>query len=145
MTAAAYLDTSALAKWYLNEPNSDTFEAFVRALPGAAISRLTTLEFRCLLTRRRRVGDITSAIERRVFSSFENDIRAGFLDVHPLEDHHVVAAAEVVNRLSRHALRSLDALHLAIAMELKAGTLATADRIMADTAAALGFKVARFN
>jgi len=113
MTAAAYLDTSALAKWYLNEPNSDTFEAFVRALPGAAISRLTTLEFRCLLTRRRRVGDITSAIERRVFSSFENDIRAGFLDVHPLEDHHVVAAAEVVNRLSRHALRSLDALHLA--------------------------------
>jgi len=145
MTVAVYLDTSALAKWYLNEPKSDAFEAFVRAQSDAAISRLTILEFRCLLTRRRRTGDITAAIERRVLDSFENDIRAGFLDVHPLEDRHAVTATDIVGRLPRHALRSLDALHLAVATELKAGTLATADRIMADAAGALGLKVARFD
>ena len=31
-----YLDTSALAKWYLNEPFSEEFEAFIREQPTAA-------------------------------------------------------------------------------------------------------------
>jgi hypothetical protein len=30
-----YLDTSALAKWYLNEPFSEQFEAFIREEPTA--------------------------------------------------------------------------------------------------------------
>jgi uncharacterized protein len=47
---APYIDTSALAKWYLNEPRSEDF--------GAVISRLTVVEFRCLIARRRRAGDI---------------------------------------------------------------------------------------
>lgn len=35
-----YIDTSALAKWYLNEPRSEDFEAFIRQQASAAISRL---------------------------------------------------------------------------------------------------------
>lgn len=49
-----YLDTSALAKWYLNEPFSEKFEAFIQEYSTAAISRLTVVELRCLLARRRR-------------------------------------------------------------------------------------------
>jgi uncharacterized protein len=45
----AYIDTSALAKWYLPEPGSDAFVDFIRYQDGAAISRLTTVELRCLL------------------------------------------------------------------------------------------------
>ena len=37
----AYLDTSALAKWYLNEPGSDAFVNFLKALDVAVISSLT--------------------------------------------------------------------------------------------------------
>ena len=36
----AYLDTSALAKWFLNEPGSEAFVAFLQGLSLAAISSL---------------------------------------------------------------------------------------------------------
>ncbi len=49
------------------------------------------------------------------------------------------------SRLSRHGLRTLDALHLAIARDLGAPLIATADRIMAKAAADLGLEVERFD
>ena len=63
--APTYLDTSALAKWYLNEPGSDEFEAFIARRPGAIVSRLAAVELRCLPARRRRAGDIAPEIEEQ--------------------------------------------------------------------------------
>jgi predicted nucleic acid-binding protein len=79
LTPAPYLDTSALAKWYLNEARSEEFERYLQAQQSAAISRLTILEFRCLLARRRRTREIDARTENRVFAAFEQDLRAGFL------------------------------------------------------------------
>jgi predicted nucleic acid-binding protein len=139
-----YLDTSALAKWYLNEPFAEEFEAFIQAQPGAAISRLTVVEFRCLLARRRRAREITKTIEARVVASFEQDIGAGFLLVHPVADEHLIAAVGLITRLSRYPLRTLDALHLAIAEGVHCRQLATADRTMAAAGKAVGLDVTRF-
>jgi predicted nucleic acid-binding protein len=50
----------------------------------------------------------------------------------------------LVERLASVPLRTLDALHLAAATEAGAGLVATADRVMADAAAALGLDVASF-
>ncbi len=99
-----YLDTGALAKWYLNEPFSEQFEAFIRKQSSAAVSRLTTVEFRCLLARRRRAGEITKSVESRVYASFEQDVGAGFLQVHPVADEHLIAALRLIARLGRHPL-----------------------------------------
>lgn len=139
-----YLDTSALAKWYLNEPFSDKFEAFLQGQTSAAISRLTVVEFRCLLARRRRAGEITKAVETRVFAAFEEDTRAGFLQVHPVADEHLIAALGLITRLARFPLRTLDAMHLAIAQSVHARRLATADRTMASAGNAIGLEVVRF-
>lgn len=139
-----YLDTSALAKWYLNEPGSEAFELFLRSHGRAAISRLTAVEFRCLLARRRRAGDLTPRLEQAAFRLFLDDVAAGYLIVHPLDDHHARAALTLIERLDRHRLRTLDALHLAIAQSVGADTLATADRNMARSAETLGFEVAMF-
>ena len=140
-----YLDTSALAKWYLNEPYSEEFEAFIRTQsPPLAVSRLTVVEFRCLLARRRRSGDITKTVESRVYGAFEQDIRHGFLQIYPLADEHLIAALELIGRLGRIPLRTLDALHLAIAQDIPVKRLATADRTMAKAAKALGLEVTRF-
>ena len=46
-----YLDTSALAKWYLKEPLSERVEAFILTLPYGIISSLTRLEMACRLAR----------------------------------------------------------------------------------------------
>ena len=140
-----YLDTSALAKWYLNEARSEEFEAFLLRQSDAAISRLTVIEFRCLLARRRRSRELSDRLEKQVWSTFEADLRAGHLAVHPLEDAHVLAAIDVLARLKAHPLRTLDALHLAVALGAGCTTIATADRVLAEAAAALGLAVVRFD
>jgi uncharacterized protein len=142
---APYLDTSALAKWYLNEPRADDFEAFITRQSAAVIGRIAAVELRCLLARRRRAGDISSTIERRAFAAFEDDIRQGFLEIRPGSDDDYIGALNLIESLATHPLRSLDAIHLAIARRAKAKTVATADRVMAEAAAALGFAVVRFD
>ena len=138
-----YLDTSALAKWYLNEPFSEQFEAFIREQATAAVTRLTVVEFRCLLARRRRAGEITKTIESRVYAAFEKDVGAGFLQVHPVADEHLIAALALITRLGRYPLRTLDALHLAIAHGIQCRRLATADQAMAAAGKAAGLDVTR--
>jgi predicted nucleic acid-binding protein len=145
VTHSAYVDTSAFAKWYLNEARSDDVEAFIRARHSVAVSRLTAVELRCLLARRRRNREIDGRTERRVLETFESDVRQGFVAVHPLEDRHALAAYGLLTRLARHSLRTLDALHLAIALDVDARVLATADAVMAAAAKALGMTVESFH
>ncbi len=145
MIHSLYMDTSALAKMYLNEPASEKFRAFFRRQPmPPAISTLTILELRCLLARRRRAGDIDCNDERLAIEALEQQMQVGLLSVCALEDSHAVAAIELLAELRAHSLRALDALHLAIARELRADTLATSDGRMADAAGSLGLTVELF-
>jgi uncharacterized protein len=144
LSGLVYLDTSALAKRYLHEAASDAVDGFLGRLESAAISRLTVVELRCLLARRRRNREIDARLERRLLAAFDGDVAQGFFEVHPLEDRHAVAAADLLARLPRHPLRTLDSLHLAIATGIGAAVVATADGIMAAAAAALELRVVRF-
>ena len=108
----AYLDTSALAKWYLNEAGSEAFVAFLQGLGAAVISSLTVTEMRCLLSRRRRMGDLSVELESA--------------------------------RYPEHPLRTLDALHLTLAVQAGVSVLATADGVMASAATSMGLDVVRF-
>lgn len=139
-----YIDTSALAKWYISEPGSEAFEAFIREFPRAVISRLNVVELHCLLARRGRAGEITEQIAEQAFRLFESDIAQGHLEVWPLEDRHALSAIALLGRLRAHPLRTLDALHLAVAQTIRSRIVATADRIMARAAAELGFEVVAF-
>lgn len=94
--------------------------------------------------RRRRMGELTKAVELRVFASFEEDVRAGFLQVYPIADEHLIAALGLIARLGRFPLRTLDALHLAIAQGIHVRRLATADKTMAVAGKTIGLGVVRF-
>lgn len=142
---AVYLDTSALAKWYLNEANSEAFADWMQGQDSACISGLTLAEMRCLLARRRRRGDFSRELEQEIYATFSEDIRLGHILLRPLKDEHATDAVHLMERLSRLPLRTLDALHLAAARDLGCGRLATADRIMARAAEALGMEVVRFD
>jgi predicted nucleic acid-binding protein len=142
---APYIDTSALAKWYFNEARSDEFVSFLVAQGAADISRLTAVELNNLVQRRRRTNDIDDALRDAILATFDEDVRKGFLLVHTLEDRHAVRAIELLERLSATGLRALDAIHLAIAVDIEATVIATADRIMANAAAALNLQVERFD
>ena len=140
-----YLDTSALAKWYIAESDSDAFEEFIARRPGAHISRLTVVELRCALARRRRNREISAALEADVLHLFETHLRDGLLDLLTMQDEHFAGALKILEELPRLPLRTLDALHLAVARSYKVGSIATADRVMAAAGKALKFEIHAFN
>jgi hypothetical protein len=139
-----YLDTSALLKRYVSEPNSDAFDDYLAGLLPAAISRLTLVEMRSGLARRRREGSIAADHERAALSEVRLDIQDGLLNVLPAADQHFVDAGHLIECLADLPLRTLDALHLATAQATGAEEIATADQIMARAAIALGMRVAFF-
>ncbi|WP_462320116.1 type II toxin-antitoxin system VapC family toxin [Halochromatium sp.] len=139
-----YLDTSALAKWYLNEPGSDDFVGYLKGLDVAVVSSLTRTEVRSMLARRRRMGELDHELESVVYAAFLNDIAQGWIQLYPVEDARFDEAANLIARYPEHPLRTLDALHLAIALQAQTDALATADSVMADAAVALDFEVVRF-
>jgi hypothetical protein len=60
--AEPHLDTSALAKRYLDEAGSSAVDDFLGRRPRALISRLGVVELRCLLRRRRRAREIDASL-----------------------------------------------------------------------------------
>lgn len=68
------VDTSALVKRYIAEPQSAPFDAFFIAHAPVAISRLTLVEMRCGLARRR-AGHIDRRLEKRALEEMRTDIQ----------------------------------------------------------------------
>ena len=139
-----YLDTSALAKWYLNEPGSDAFVDFLQSLDVSVISSLTRTEMRSLFSRHRRMGNLTAELESLLFAAFLEDVDRGWLQLYPLEDARFAEATNLISRYVEHPLRTLDALHLAQAAQADIDTIATADTVMGNAATTMGFKVVQF-
>lgn len=144
MSRLIYFDTSALAKWYINEQGSSEVEKFIIARGPVAVSDLTVVEMRSLLARRRRERHFNSSLEIEIFSTFQEDIRRKILICHPLPSGLAIAAVHILNLVSDSSLATLDAMHLALAREAGVEIMATADRIMAAAAEAIGLEVVRF-
>ena len=138
---AVYLDTSALAKWYLSEYNSEQVSAYIIGLDVAVVSTLTKTEMRCLLARRKRMHEFDANVEAQIYATFLDDISQGHLVSLKVEDKHLESAANLITMLPDHALRTLDALHLAIAQHHGIERIATADALFAKAAEALGLTV----
>lgn len=139
-----YLDTSALAKWYLNEAGSEAFAEFVQSVNVAVISSLTRTEMRPLLARRRRMKELDHALEARIFATLLGDIQQGHLQLYPVEDARLTEAENLITRHPECALRTLDALHLAVMRHYGVKVLATADKAMIGAARELDMKVFAF-
>jgi len=144
VSAVIYVDTSALAKWYINESRSDDVDEYIRQNGPVTISDLTVVEMRSLLGRLRRDRKISSDAEMEAFASFQEDMRRRFLICQALPDGWAEGAVNLMAVLSHIPIRTLDAMHIVIAMEIRAEALVTADRIMADAADASGLAVVRF-
>ena len=139
-----YLDTSALLKRYVPEANSEAFDTYFVTHAPAAISRLGLVEIRCALSRKRRNRAISSEREKAAMDEVRTDIQDGALVVHPGGDSHFTEAFHLIDQIVEIPLRSLDALHLAIARSLNVRELATADAVMRQAAQALGMNVTYF-
>lgn len=145
MSRVAYVDTSALAKWYLPEAGSEAVEAWIRSSAPIGVSGLALVELRSLLARRRRERMIGEGDERRVLAAVEMDLHAGHARRLPWSGDGAFDAASALIARCSAPLRTLDALHLVAALDSGCAVLATADRVQADAALELGFEVVRFD
>ncbi len=139
----SYIDTSALLKWYIHEPASDEVAAWIQTQSVLAFSRLGWLELRCALNRRVRTGGLAEATAAEALQEFGSDVESGAFTLLPLSDQQALAADELLTQV-RTPLRTLDALHLAVAVSQRVGDLATADRVMAVAAESIGLNVSYF-
>lgn len=125
--AGIYLDSSAIVKLAVREPESDALRRYLRARRPRVSSALARTEvMRALLHQ----GESARKAGRRVLANLDL-IRV---------DNRVL---DLADGLSPVELRTLDAIHLATAQRLGAdlGRLCTYDDRMRDAAEALGMAV----
>ena len=139
-----YVDTSALIKRYLQESGSDAFDTFFLTKAPLGISRLTVIEMRCALARRRRAKQVSRKLETQVLEAFRLDMQDGALLVASFNDDDLTLAYHLMDEVGVIPLRTLDALHLAVARHIAATGFATADKNQADAARKLGFALHSF-
>lgn len=119
-----FLDTSALIKQYRCELGSETMhELFESDDMDLIISRLGTLELEAAIMQHVRGGTITLEEAGQAKQSVLKDIARGRLNVAPIHTTHFRLAGRLVQRHgSTHRLRTLDALQLATAVDLRRHT-----------------------
>jgi predicted nucleic acid-binding protein len=139
-----YLDSSALIKRYVPEHNSDRFDAYFADLADTAISRLTYVEVRSTLARKRREGRLNAEQENAAMKELNTDIQYRALSVRPMSDTDFVAAYHLIEELPELPLCTLDALHLCVARAMGASEVATADDVMRRVGERLGLKITYF-
>jgi uncharacterized protein len=139
-----YIDTSALAKWYLPELGSGEVEEFVRANSPLAISPLTTVEMHSLLARRCGRGDLDAEARGKVLATFEGDVVAGYLQLVPHTVEAFMAARNLVGSHPELCLTTHVAVHLGTVVAAGFTSIATADTSMARAADKTGIECRLF-
>lgn len=109
-----YLDTSALVKLYFEESGSAEVRERVRQAAVVATSRVAYIETLSGIARKNREGELAGKDRTRVTGEFLDDWKSFF----------VIEVSEPLCRLAgdlvtRHPLRTLDAVHLASALLLR--------------------------
>lgn len=108
-----YLDTSALVKLYLAEPDHDAVISAVRVASGIATSLVAYAEARAAFARRLRENTLTVEAHDAIVTAFNDSWHD--LDRVELSDDIVYSAGDIAQQ---HALRGFDAIHLASAIWL---------------------------
>jgi len=128
-----YVDSSALLKRYIDEPDSEAAEALLRSDPSLLTARHTIVEVRRNLAR---LLDETDAAAAR--SAFTQDLRVfSIVELDEVTCETAAAIAEMTR------VRTLDALHLAAAQRVggSAVPFLTFDLRQAQAARTLGLIV----
>jgi len=138
---SVYLDASVLVALFTNDALTTRADAFLRKNPSVLIvSDFAAAEFSSVIARQVRTKDITGEDARLVFANFDT-WTARTTQRAPMGTADIVAA-EVLIRRFELALRTPDALNIAMVQRMGA-MLATFDRKMAAAARTIGTEVAK--
>jgi predicted nucleic acid-binding protein len=137
-----YIDTSAVVKLYLKEPDSDDCEATVAGTTLVS-SMLLHCEFRSALMAKESRGMISRELRVEIWREFESAIEDRRIRLISMSDLLVREAGDLLSHLHPNlSIRTLDALHLATYLSVESGPLFTKDLRMLQAAKKLGLPLA---
>ena len=134
-----YIDTSVFGASYDPEPWSEKAETFLMTHASPAISTLTEVEMFSALFRKIREGGLSRKDAGLIVAKFLNHVDGHYYTHLLLEPHHYRLARDWIG-LFQTKLKTLDALHLAIA-HAEGLTFVTADQGLAESAKVFGMDV----
>jgi predicted nucleic acid-binding protein len=143
--SGVYIDSSAFAKLYVPEPESDALDEYLQGRRDLIISDLTITEVISAVARRKREGVLNSKQAREIHAAVISDMKSGSfrcLDSSPTihrEAERMLRSTESV------PLRTLDALHVALAISGSATLLITFDNRLAEAASLQGLQLVRLS
>lgn len=127
-----YLDTSAIAPFYWPEALSTMVVDALRQESERVLSDLTVVELYSALSRRVRLGEITQNDAQQIVNQVQVHLQSNFYQTKSLSSRHYQQAQRWLVQFNT-PLRTLDALHLALASAQKC-VLLTADIALARSA-----------
>ena len=135
---AVYIDASALAKLYVPEAESERLDAFLRGRVGLMISELAITQVLSAVTRE---GELRPELANQIRGARLADAESGsFARLHV--DPAVHREAErLLLATDSLPLRTLDALHIALAFSGRATHVLTFDRRMREAVVQAGMNV----
>jgi len=145
--AQYFLDTSAAVKYYHVEPGTPRVTAlFAEPVRKIRISSLGFLEIQSAFAMKVRSGILSYNAAGLQRSRFLLDVGAGDIEVYSLTGEHYTTAEQLIGRYSfRYRLRTLDALQLAVAVDLFEQALldyfVVADQSLGDVATLEGLSI----
>jgi predicted nucleic acid-binding protein len=111
-----YFDAAFIAKFYLQEPESEAVRALTEESAGVVSLVIGRLETELVFSRKLREKALTPSGHEALIAQFQIDCEDGLWSWLPVTDELVAAAQEVTRGLpSGTFVRSLDALHLTCA------------------------------
>ena len=138
-TEPVYLDASALVKLFVPEEESDALNRALAGLTDVIVSDLALTEMASALSRRTREQRLTREEAQRLYRE-ASKLHASSHRAELTPPIHRRAERLMLSLTS--PLRTLDALHLATALDAEAATVVTFDPRLRDAATSQGLFVA---
>jgi predicted nucleic acid-binding protein len=136
-----YLDTSYIAKFYFNEPESPRVRKLVRTADTIHSSLWALAEFHRVIHRRLREGSLSSSDALELSARFYQHVEEGLWKLIPVHEALLRrTSALIVSAPPDLFLRTADAVHLATAHETGERDVWTNDRHMLASAAYFGLR-----
>jgi predicted nucleic acid-binding protein len=136
-----YVDTSVLVALHLHEPKSPLVARWYSGCKDELVSAVwCATEFASALSIKRRTGQIQESEGLAAWQRFER-LCANDIQLLPIEPH-AYHRASVLALEASSGLRAGDALHLAVALEVKAKGMATLDDILSSNARRMKLRLA---
>ena len=134
-----YLDSTYIAKYYVNEPDAPAVRKAIRRASRVCSSSWALVEVTCIFDRHVREGSLTVAQGRELTDLFRRHADDELWNLLPLTEALLRKTALLIRGLAKGVpLRAGDAIHIASALEVAEPEIWTNDRHLLSAAPTFG-------